>query len=178
MSNAAAINKFTKKIVDTATIVDKTQRQAVTAAAAATKVAFLAAPGAPHMVAGKRATVTYNVRDGGQVTFARVGWNGKVHLVNNRTAPHIIRPRKFVGTRGTGLRAQRAAGLLALLGVDASAGSGGIKLADGRVRRFVMHPGTSGKFFFQKGKTVAERVAPDVWGRTNKIALAKHFAGG
>lgn len=176
VSNASSIAKFAAKFEDAAKALPNAQHAAVTRCAEATKVAFLAAPGAPHKVAGKRASVGYDVSDSPSGARAVVRWRGPVHLVNNPTKPHEIRPRAFKGTRGRGKRAQRAAGLLAAFGLDAREG-GTINIAGIGPRARAMHPGTPGKHFFQAGKATAEKIVPGIYKREATTTLAKTFKG-
>lgn len=124
-------------------------------------------------VSGKVTTRLNIAPDGRQ---AKVGYSGPVHLINNATKPHLIQPRKFVGTRGSGARAQKGAALLAAFGLDAhSTGRGGIAIPGVGVRRAAHHPGTKGKHFAEKAKVRAVRECPKEYGKagiTNQVKQA------
>lgn len=166
--------KWGKSFYNAANGLQTSRSAAVFKAALVAKEAMLAVPGAPHTVAGRRTSVNVK-RLSDRAAVAQ--WTGPAHLVDRDTQAHMIRPRAFVGTRGTGARAQRGAGLLALFGVDARS-SGGLVLPDGGIRTAVQHPGTHGKHFFDKGQVAARRVVPEVYRRSMHTELAKHFTGG
>lgn len=147
--------EFVGKLNKASNAVNGAHKPAVQAGANAARDVLARAPGAPHTVAKKPVRVTARMFGNDAV----VRFQGPAHLVNNPTQAHDIYPRKFVGTRGTGRKAQRGAKLLGLFGVDAHARHGGVKLADGQVRSHVHHPGTHGKRFFQAGVPGAERAA-------------------
>lgn len=171
MGTSTSARQLASKFFDAAANVHAAKRTGLVAEALFVKEALLRAPGAPHTVAGRKAGVRFDLRGDEAV----VRWFGPVHLVNNPTAPHEIRPRAFAGTRSTGTRAQRGAGLLAAFGVDATQSRGAVRLADGNVRSRVSHPGTAGKQFFQKGKAVAQAQAFKAYSRSVHSALAEAF---
>jgi hypothetical protein len=173
-ANTAAIAGFARKLQSAGQGVSNSQHTGLALAAAVARGALEAAPGAPRgTVAGKPVSVIDKVL--GDTAYVR--WKGPVHLVNNPTKSHLIQPKQFVGTRGTGKRAQKGAAFLAAFGIDAHSGRGGVVLADGGIRTAVMHPGTKGKHFFQAGAPAALKLAAQVYGRHFKLELAKHFGG-
>lgn len=96
---------------------------------------------------GARIGVRYDIQG---ETSAVVKAIGPLHLLERDTKAHVIRPKKFTGTRGTGKRAQKGAALMAAFGLNANDG-GAIRLADGQLRGVVQHPGTKGQHPFEKG---------------------------
>lgn len=118
---------------------------------------MLRAPGVPHTVAKRKVDVKVRVLGDDRL---ELGWSppGLTRIVNDPTKPHLIQPRKFVGTRGTGARARKGAAFLAVFGVDAHSSRGAVRLANGNLRRAVQHPGTRGKHFVEKGKDAARPV--------------------
>jgi hypothetical protein len=138
-------------------------------------MAFLAAPGAPHMVAHRPTGVSVRRIQGGEKPVDSVRWNGPAHLVNNPTKAHDIFPRGYVGTRGTGKKAQRGAALLGAFGLDARSKKGGIRLADGEVRAHVHHPGTHGKHFFELGVLAGRPLAAAEMQKVVLAELGKSF---
>ena len=82
---------------------------------------------------------------------AYVAWPGVARLVNDRTRPHRIEQRDFVGP-------------LTLPGIG--------------FRMFAKHPGTHGKHFFEAGAPVAQKAAGEAYIRAHRLELARHFTGG
>lgn len=139
-------------------------KSAVMRCAAAAKPIMERAPGAASTVAGKPIRVTV-VAVGAETAMVKWGPAGLVRILNDPTKAHDIFPRKFLGTRGTGKRAQKGAALMASLGLNARSGQGGVKLRDGSIRHSVHHPGTKGKHFVETGKAEAVPVVKDMYGR-------------
>ena len=67
---------------------------------------------------------------------ASVSATGPVHLIERDTKAHTIGPKKKNAKKRSGQGGGRG---------------GGVKLANGAVRRTVQHPGTKGKQVFEKG---------------------------
>lgn len=124
-----------------ATDLRDSQSALLSKAAMASKIAFLAAPGAPHGklqgvgTKGARVGVKYRVFG----TTAVVRWFGPAHLVNNPTKAHDITPKK----RG------RRSGKKAVV-------VNGQPVARSHTK------GTRGKHFFEIGKKVAVKEATKV----------------
>lgn len=150
MSNASSVRAFAGKFEKAASTLPRAQLVAVTKCAEATKVAFVSAPGAPHTVAGKSASVGYTVKDSPIGAEAVVRWRGPVHLVNNPTVPHVVEQRDFVGP-------------ITIPGVG--------------FRMYAHHPGTRGKHFFEHGREAAEQIVPGIYGREFRGSLARTFSG-
>lgn len=147
--------EFAGKIRTAGSNLKQSKQKAVKAGAQRAQRVFATAPGVPHTVDHKKVVVS--LRMVGDDAIVR--YTGAAHLVNNPTKPHLIRPKQFLGTRGSGKRVQKGASLLAAFGLDAHSGRGGIKLKDGGIRRSVMHKGTKGKHFFQHAVPVARKSA-------------------
>lgn len=161
--------------MDDVTKAVRDNRSAIRAAGQTARSALLAAPGAPHKVAGRPTTVVVrNVSD--DAVSAR--WVGPAHLVNNPTRAHEITPRGFVGTRSVGRKAQRGAALLSFFGVDARKAQGALKLSDGQFRSEVHHPGTHGKHFFEKGRDMAVPRASKTFAQEKTKQVGKAFTHG
>lgn len=131
------------------------QPQLLAKAAMTAKVAFLAAPGAPH---GKLKGVgTKGARVGVKYTIfgetAVIRWFGPAHLVNNPTKAHKITPRNK-SRGGTVKKAVTAGG-----GAYAS----------------VTRPATSGKHFFEIGRKVAVKEATKVVQSANVSTIRNVF---
>lgn len=159
-------------------------RPAVQATAVAAKGIFIreaakkgVGRGVGKTAVSKKVSATYDLRGGDQDASALIRYTGPAHLVNNPTKPHLIRPRKFVGTRGSGKRAQKGAAFLSIFGVDAhSAGRGGIVLPGVGVRRFAKHPGTKGLKFAQRAAAECKQECPKVYQREGvRAPLRKVF---
>ncbi len=173
MGTSTSIPAFVGKI-DKVTRAIGSNRPAVEATARHAKTLFVASAAAKGVGRGvgrspvsKKVSARYDLRGGEQNASAVVRYTGPAHLLNNRTAPHVIRPRRFAGTRGTGRRAQRGAALLGAFGVDAaSPGRGGIVLPGVGVRRYALHPGTKGLKFAQHATDMAKRDCPKIYMRT------------
>lgn len=117
------------------------------AAALAAKQAQLSAPGFPK---GKVAGGKVGVRFDLKGDNALVRMTGPGHLVNNPTKAHPIQPKRRQ----------------ALL----------IPTAD-RPRASAQHPGTSGRKFWQKGRKLSERVAPEVYVREQVNGVLRALGG-
>lgn len=180
MGKSSSIPAFLGKI-DEASRAIASNRPAIQATAQHAKLVFIGSAAASGVGRGvgrspvsKKVSARYDLRGGEQDASALVRYTGPAHLLNNPTKPHVIRSRKFAGTRGTGARARRGAGLLALFGVDASAqGRGGIVIPGVGVRRYAMHPGTKGLHFAQHAKNRCERECPKVYQRAGLKAPLK-----
>lgn len=180
---ASTVPQFLDKI-DRVTREIGSNRPAVQATALAAKTIFITEAakkgvgrGVGKTVVSKRVSASYDLKGGEQDAKAIVRYTGPAHLVNNPTKAHVIRPRKFVGTRGSGARAMKGAALLSIFGVDAhSAGRGGIVLPGVGVRRFANHPGTRGLRFAQKAVTKCKDECPKVYKRAGiEAPLRKVF---
>lgn len=96
---------------------------------------------------GKRRAigVRYDLKGEGPTMSAVVTYTGPAHLMNNPTKAHRIEPR-----RPRGVRTRRRRGATALV-------------INGSVRAFANHPGTKGKGFYQRARSIAEKTAPRVY---------------
>lgn len=178
MGSSTTPAAFVSKI-DAATRAIASNREAIQATALHAKVVFIGAAAASGVGRGvgrspvsRKVSARYDLRGGEQNASALVRYTGPAHLLNNPTKPHIIRPRKFAGTRGRGARAQRGAGLLSLFGVDAQVG-GGIEIPGEGVRRYAMHPGTRGLHFAERAKRECGHECPKVYRRVGIKAPLK-----
>lgn len=153
----------------------RAQLPALDDATDAARRAFLAAPGAPHKVAGKATTVRTRKLSASAMSTR---WTGPAHLVDRPTKPHTIGPKGFVGTRGTGRKAQRGAALMSAFGLNARSNSGAVKLTDGSLRAVVHHPGTRGKNFFARGKQRAVPLAAKAYRDAIHREIGRTFKGG
>lgn len=150
---ARSVADFVGSIRGAAEGIGTSNRAALEVVAAAAKVTLLAAPGAPKFLRGvgtkgAKTGVGYSVY-GQTNAFASVKWRGPAHLVNNPTAPHYVIPRR-----------KRA-----------------LKFPNGEFAMVVEHPGTKGKHFFEVGREVVKRTAPEIFRRQVHGELAKHFTG-
>lgn len=128
---------------------EKANGVALRTAALAGKTSLLAAPGAPKgLVARGRTGVNFTVFG----AAATVKWYGPVHLVNNPTKPHELKPK-------------------------ARRGGKALRLADGHFRSHVEHPGTDGKHFFEAGEQAAAQAIPPVFRTVYRGQLARYFGG-
>lgn len=146
--DAAALAKKFRK---TATVLPRTNKAAVGAAALASKgIVLVGMAGAGlhpgSKVAGKGVNVNYKLT--GDSALLRM--TGPVHLVNNPTKPHVVGPRR-----------KRA-----------------LRFSDGRVRRRANHPGTAGKHFWEPAERRIRVIAPEVMAKTHRSALLREFTGG
>lgn len=128
----------------------KRKTVALNKAAFASKVAFLAAPGAPHGkinvgARGTRVGVRYKING----DTASVRWYGPVHLVNNPTKKHKIAPKKRRGRHAIAFS--------------------GVVVASAK------HPGTHGKHFFEVGRKIAEKESAVVFRREMHGAIVDRF---
>lgn len=141
------------------------QPRALLAAADKAKPVMEHAPGAAQRVDGKSVKVTIR-KLADDIVSLKWGPPGWVRILNDRTAPHFIGPRR----KGTGslrkqnsIRGSRRATAMAIasaLGGTVGAGTrGGINIKGVGVRAYAFHPGTKGKHFVEEGKKRAVPVA-------------------
>lgn len=172
MGRSSSVPQFLGKL-DAVTREIGSNRSAVQATAVAAKGIFIAEAakkgvgrGVGKTVVSKRVSASYDLKGGERDAKAVIRYTGPAHLVNNPTKAHVIRPRKFVGTRSGGAKAGKAAALMSAFGLDAhSAGRGGIVIPAVGVRRFARHPGTKGLRFAQKAATKCKQECPKVYQR-------------
>ena len=136
---------------------ERAPREGVFKASLAGKTIMLADAAAKGLspssrIARGRWGVGFDVK-GSKNPTAILKYRGQVHLVNNPTKAHEIRPR------ARGRRAKRA--LATPHGVFAK----------------VQHPGTRGKRFFESSKPKVEKAAAEVFEREVRFALTKQFRG-
>lgn len=176
MGQSRSVEGFLKKIHQLETATERERTSSVTAGAATAKKIMLGtaaargvAPGGK--IAGRSWGVNYQVRPGREST-ALVRYTGPFHLVNNPTKAHVIRPRVFVGTRGSvagrrgrGQRAVKGAALLSIFGLDARDG-GALRMPGIGFRAEAHHPGTQGKRIFEAAKIAAGASVPQVMARS------------
>lgn len=116
---------------------------------------------------------------------AVVTYTGPAHLINNPTRPHVIVARRLGASRRSRSAAARrrdatlafggtASGLFGSLlaatrttrsGAVRSNGAAALFFGGNEFAAYARHPGTRGKGFFDRAKTVAERELPAVYGR-------------
>lgn len=168
---------FQKKIGDAAKNLKAAEKPAVIAGGKVVERVFTVTKDAmgaagPRGVTVKNTATSSNGHPGQLVKFGpNPGW---VAILNSRTKPHDIYPRKFAGTRGKGVRARRGAGLLAAFGVNAHAG-GGLVLPGGNVRGHVHHPGTKGKHFVEAAQAAAPPLAVREMQKVTVTEFGKSF---
>lgn len=179
MGTSRSAAEFVGKINKIGHATDTSRRSVVNDGALTAKKVMLAAAGAKGVtpggkIAGRRWTVRYDIK-GTETPVAVVRFTGPFHLVDRDTKAHLIRPRSFVGTRGSvsgrrgrGQRAVKGAALLQLFGVDAR--DGGAIAFNGIVRAYARHPGTSGKGIFPAAKVIAHHTVPTVMANAMKGA--------
>jgi hypothetical protein len=116
---------------------------------------------------------------------AIITYTGPAHLINNPTRPHVIAARRLgLSRRRSTSRAARERDVTLAFGGSAAGMFGALKAAtrttrSGAVRSqgaqaltigtslraYARHPGTHGKGFFQRARTVAEATLPTVYAR-------------
>lgn len=157
------------KINALGTATERRRRLAVEEGALAAKTIMLASAAAKGLnpaskLAGRKWNVRYDVKDIGARPTALVRYTGPFHLFDNPTAPHVIRPHRYKGTRGTGRRAQKGAAILSAFGLDVF--DGGALKVGGSLWAYVNHPGTPGARSFPVAKAIAQRRVPRVMAST------------
>jgi len=104
---------------------------------------------------GRGISARYDIRD----PTALIQYTGAAHLLNNRTSDHMEFPRSRPGARRR--RGSRGARALTI---------------NGDVRAWAHHPGTKGKHFYEKARTVCQVELPKVYGKAQiTVPLQRTF---
>jgi hypothetical protein len=174
MGSSSSVPQFVAKFEKAAQAVGS-NRPAVEATAMVAKKLFIGSAAAvgvgraapPGDKASLSVSARYDIKGSGSQHTALIRYTGPAHLMNNPTKAHEIRPRMFVGTRGTKARAQKGAALMAAFGLDARSGAlgGGVVTVAGHPVNVIHHPGTKGLKFAEKAKALAAIECPKTYRR-------------
>lgn len=123
-------------------------------------------------IAGKPWRGTY-IRNQGTNELA-VGYSSPAHLVNNTNRSHIIGARKLGTKKRISKQVLSAQGPVGLVLSDTRQGAKALHWP-GHFARYVHHPGSRGKRFYERAKPVAQKEGGAVFQSTVHRALARVF---